>query len=311
MDRSSSSAVEHYRAMCIGGGIPLGALLCASGGDGREFGIYASSGRAIYANALLRCSKDALVACQEGVRNQYQAGTATFAANGAGSYLCQAALVHSGSGTSNLSLSVERVAYCTPQSSVGDGHHLHPNAAWFRIPGSHYGLVQPVRYFLGVVGDAGHEFLHNGFGMGLAEGETGNIQFGSGSTIHKRAVYGAASVPERPNQHGWTGTCDGQHLCRTSLADGEIRRGVSEGLPGCAGSCRKPSGLFSILQLRTSPSILGISDSGRDIFPEATSKRNPWKSGHGSDRVAMRSLNVSQYRRVFSQKTGQAKNFGK
>jgi hypothetical protein len=91
-----------------------------------------------------------------------------------------------------------------------------------------------------------------------------------------------------------------QFLCATQL---------SEGLPRRARSGRKPSGLFPILQLRSSTSILGISNSGRGIFSKAIPKQNLWKIGHSPDRPAMRSLIVGHYRKeIFLENLVKRKN---
>src|SRR6202790_5188066 len=52
------------------------------------------------------------------------------------------------------------------------------------------------------------------------------------------------------------------------MADGEIRRGLSEGLQRCAGSSLQPQKLFCFLQSRTSASSLGLSDAGGDLLWE-------------------------------------------
>jgi hypothetical protein len=48
-------------------------------------------------------------------------------------------------------LFVEGVEDHPSQSSLGGGYHLHPDAARVLVPGSNYGLVQPLYTFLAIV----------------------------------------------------------------------------------------------------------------------------------------------------------------
>ena len=296
MDRALEFKIKHCPTMCAGRFVSLGALLHSSRRNGRKSGADAPARRAIYAYAVLWRSENAPMADPTGLRCQSKESATAFTTNGIGSDLRKATIVKAGARTSNLSLSIARPSDCTTQSSMGHGHHLHSSAARFCVSGGHYGLVQQVRPFMGVVGHAGCGFLFGSVGMGIENGKPGNLQFRSGIPIHKRAIHKAAARARRPDQHGWARPGDGQHLRGTSMADHKIRRSLSEGLQECSGGCREPSELFLVLQRRTHPPVFGISDSSRGLFPKAVSDSNFPGTDHGHDWVAVRSSIVGQYR---------------
>src|SRR4029077_611977 len=62
--------------------------------------------------------------------------------------------------------------------------------------------------------------------------------------------------------HGWSRPSDRQHLHRTVVANGEIRRGLSEGLRGRVGRAIELETVFHLPQRRTSTSSLGLSNAG-------------------------------------------------
>jgi hypothetical protein len=296
MDRPKQWKAEPYPAMCTGRFVALESLLRTSGRDGRESEVDAPSGRAIHPDAVLWGTEDVLVAYSEGAPSQSEAGAAAFASNGIGSDLREAKIVDAGARPSDLSLSFARIADRAAQSGMGDRHYLYPAAAWVCVSDGNHGLVQPLCFIMGAIGNAGCKLLCNSPGMGSKIRPARNFQFRSGFTIHERAVYGFAAGTRCRNQHGWPRSGFGQHLRRAPVADGKIRRGIPEGLRRCSRGSRKPSTLFSVLQLRTNASILGLSDSGTGLFPKQGSDSHCRKTSHGNDRVAMRSSVVGQYR---------------
>jgi putative transposase len=54
------------------------------------------------------------------------------------------------------------------------------------------------------------------------------------SSFHECRVHGLPAFGGRFDQYGWPGPCPGQHLRRASVAFGQVRRGVPEGI------CRRP-----------------------------------------------------------------------
>ncbi len=79
-----------------------------------------------------------------------------------------------------------------------------------------------------------------------------------------------------------------QHLHRTSVANGEIRRGLSEGLPGRAGSAVESQKLFCFLQSRTTASSAGLPNAGDGSFSSEEAK-----TGDAGSRPARRSSPIN------------------
>jgi hypothetical protein len=312
MDRSGVFKSERCRTVPGGRFVTIEPLLYASGRDGRELRDHASSGRAIYPDAVLWDPEDAPLADRSGIRGQREAGKKAPAGNGPGSDLPEAAIVDTGARPSDLSLPFARIADCAPQSGMGDRYYLYPAAAWVCVSGGGHGLVQPLRSVMGVIRHAGRKLLRDGVGMGVKFGPAGNLQFGSGLAIYERAIHSFAAGPQCPDQHGWPGSGNGQHLRRAPLADDKIRRGLFERLRKRPRGHRESSTLFPVLQSRTNSSIFGLSGSGAGLLSKEASDSNCPKTGHGNDRVAVRSSIVGQYsEKYFSRRTGQAENLEK
>ena len=309
MDKRRVPEPERCPAMPLGRSVAIGPLLHAEGRDRKEPRDNASSGRAIHQDAVLRYPENAPVAAWSRLRAQSEAREAASAPNGFGGDLCQAADFNAGAGPSDLSISFARIADRAAGPGMEHGYHVYPATARLCLSDSNHGLVQPLRPVLGSVGYAGREILSGRTGMGIESGQAGNLQFGSRLTIYERAVYSDASRARCANQHGWARPCDGQHLRGTSMAHGKVRRSIPEGLRRSPGCRRESSELFCILQSRTYPPVLGVSDSGSGLLRKKESVPNIRKNGHGYDRVAMRSWIVGQRsERIFPGKPVKQKN---
>ncbi len=296
MDRHWRWETEHCATVCACGSVAIGFVLCASARNRRESGLDAASGRAIHADAILWGSEDARMAGPSRLRGQCEACAPAPAANGIGSDLRETEAVGFGARASDLSVSATRAANCKAQSSMGNRHHLYPHAARVCVFGGDYGLVQPLRSVLGAVDHAGRNFLRGGTGMGVENRTSRDFQFGSGVSIHERAVHRPASGMRRCDQHGWPRPSHGQHLCGTPLADHKIRRSVSERLCGNQRSDRKSPGIFFVLQSGTDSPIPGLPDSGGGLLPEAGTTWVGGKTGHDHDWIAVRSSIPVHYR---------------
>jgi hypothetical protein len=75
-------------------------------------------------------------------------------------------------------------------------------------------------------------------------------------------------------------------LCATQL---------SERLRERPGSGRESSGLFRVLQSRADSPIIGLSDAGSDLLSKKAPDSPGRKTGHGDDRVSLRSPIVGHY----------------
>jgi len=300
MDRNWTSKSEHRPTMCDCRSVPLGALLRTPRRDRRESATDAASGRAIYEDAILWRSQNASVSDPAGLRSQSEAGKAASPANGTGGNLCKAAIVETRARPSNIPLSIERAAHCPAQSGMGNRYNLYPDATRICVSGGDHGLVQPLCSLMGIVRQPGHELLYHGIGMGHENRKARDLQFGSGIPVHQRIVHKLAVSRQNRHQHGWPRPGIGQCLRRAPLANSEIRRGLSEGLHECRRGIRKSSSIFSVLQSRTCSSILGLSDSRRDLFQQGGLNAICWETIHDNDRVSGRSLIAGQYRAEIS-----------
>jgi len=266
MDRSRQYRFEPDAAVQCGGTFTVEFLLPAREREPEESRRDAIAGRAVHAAAVLRGSTNDPVAGRPRVLRQFQAGKTITAADGTGSDLSQTALVRPGAGTPDLPVSTARTGDHTSQPGVGYRHHVHPVARWIRISGGGHGLVQPVRAGLGSIDHAGFQLLRVCFGLGAEGGLSGNLQLRSGIAIYKHRVHRPSQRSRHFNQHGRTGTGDGQHLRRAAVADGEVRGSLPKGLPRRVRYHFQSRGLLCFLQWGTSTSIAGGSDPKGSLF---------------------------------------------
>jgi hypothetical protein len=225
---------EHSAAVLLGGGFAVGLVLRSGTGDGREFEIDAVNRRAIHPAAVLRDPEDGLVARR--ACGQRETGTPADAADGAGSDLCEATAVGSRARTQDLSVSAKQAQDRSARPGLGQRYHLHPTAAGLRISGGDHGLIQPLCAGVGSVDFVGECLLHGGSRLGIDDGAAGDLQYRPRGAVHQRGFYDPSRGAGYHDQHGRTWTSDQQHFYRTIMADGEIRRGLSEGLRGRTGS---------------------------------------------------------------------------
>ena len=73
------------------------------------------------------------------------------------------------------------------------------------------------------------------------------------------------------------------------MADGEIRRGVSEGLRRGVRSSLQSQKLFHFLQSRTPTSVVGLSDAGGDLLRESEMRLRRDKAANAVGRPSWRS----------------------
>ena len=251
------------------GDFPVGVVLRSGTGDGRKFEIDAVNRRAIHTDAVLWDPEDEVVARRARVRGQSQTGASADAADGTRGDLPEATTVGPRFRAPHLSVSATGAENRSSEPSLVQRHNLHTAAARVHLSGGGDGLVQPVCTGLGGVGVLGHVLLPSGSGLGLTVGTTGYFQHRSRSAVHQRRFHQAAGELWHRYQHGRAWTSERQHFHRTFMADGEIRRGLSEGLLRRAGSGLEPEELFCFLQSPTSASSFGLPDTGDDILRES------------------------------------------
>jgi len=254
---------EYSASVSLDWGFAVGLVLHTGTRDGRKSAIDALDRRAIHTDAILWSSENELVARQTRIWRQSETGEAADEADGVGSHLLQAAFVGPLARTSNLSLFAERYEHRSSKPSMVQRHHLHSTQARIHLSGCGHGLVQPVRAVVGSIGFDGHIVLRGRVGLGAAAWPARDFQYGSRFAIHQRGLHQPVAQAWDQNQHGWPRPSDRQHIHRTALAFGEVRRGLSQGLSGCDRGDIEPEILFPVLQLRTAASGSGLSNSGR------------------------------------------------
>lgn len=180
---------------------------------------------------------------------------------------CSARSAHqsSPSGTSDLSLPVAGHGNPSARRSMVLRYHLYPDAARIPVPGSDYGLVQPIHPGVGTVELAGNCFLSDRSGEIAGSGHTRYLQHRSRGTVYQYRVFQPAGGCRGTNKHGRTGPGIGQYIHRAIVAQLEVRGGLHSRLRRWE---RRPSGteeIFPVLQHGPAASGVGISDTGRGL----------------------------------------------
>src|SRR5262245_6549334 len=262
MDRDGKSNDQHHASVRTDGTESIKLVLSA---DRRERGEPESDAidrRAVNADALLRDSQDDRVAEEERARGQSQTREAADADDGAGSNLSETTSQPAGARSSDLSIFIAWNQCYASRSGLEHRYYLHPPEARLRVFSSDPGLVQPIRVELGGFEYAACGVLRVGVGVGAEGGPARDLQQRSGRAIHECGVHRSARESRNPDQHGWTRSSAGQHLYRTALAIGEVRRGLHQGLRiGRSGDSRFEP-LLRILQPRAAASVTWIQDAG-------------------------------------------------
>jgi hypothetical protein len=70
-------------------------------------------------------------------------------------------------------------------------------------------------------------FCLTALGLGLEEGEAGNLQLGSRRAVHQPGVHESFVGSRDRHQHGREGARVGQRLCRTLVANGSSTKKFS------------------------------------------------------------------------------------
>src|SRR5271169_5581983 len=284
----SVQRTEHTAAVPLGGCFAVGVVLRGGTGSGREFALDAVVRRAIHTDAVLRNPEDGLVARRARLCGQRETGTPADAADGARSDLSKATAVGSRVRTQDLSVSAAQSQDRSTRPRLGRRYHLHSPAAGLCLSGGDHGLVQPLCAGVGSIDFVGERLLRGGTGLGIDEDAAGDLQYRPRGAVHQRGIYEPSRAAGHHDQYGRTRTSDRQHFHRTFMADGEIRRGLSEGLRRRAGSSFEPKKLFHFLQSRTPASVVGLSDAGGDLLWESEMRLRRDKTTYAVGRPSCR-----------------------
>lgn len=86
-----------------------------------------------------------------------------------------------------LSLSASWVDDPAAGSCLEYRYHLHPFVEGFCVPGSGFGLVQPIRFILAAIQQFGDGLLPRGTRRSAGDWESGYFQYGSGVPVYEYA----------------------------------------------------------------------------------------------------------------------------
>src|SRR5262245_26981539 len=89
--------------------------------------------------------------------------------------------------------------------------------------------------------------LPGGAGRGAWSGSTGDFQHRQGSAVHEPRVHGTVGDGRRGDQHGWTRASAGQRVRGATVALGEVRGGLLEGLRERRRVPCRPGGVLEVL----------------------------------------------------------------
>ena len=101
---------------------------------------------------------------------------------------------------------------------------------------------------LGPVDHARYGVLRHGTGPCLGAMPAGDLQHGSGLSVHESSIHGPPEGVRRANQHGRSRPLFRQHHGRAALAKREVRGGVPEGVCERLGLSRCVAAIFQVLQ---------------------------------------------------------------
>src|ERR1035437_7777448 len=266
-----------------------GQLLLPTGpGVGGEPLLPAIVGRGIYPPSLLWRAQNDGLAAHAAPCGGSQAGAAPAAGHGFDGRLSQAPFELQPIGPQAISLFAEELGHRATQSSLEHRHHLHSAAGRVCLSGGGHRLVQPLRAGLGVVDQFGSRLLRGRAGAGVGHSVPGDLQHRPGGAIHQRAVSGAALGGPGAAEYGRTGAGLRQHLRGAVVAHGEVRGGLPQGLPRCAGSASRSGRLLSFLQRPMHPSSVGLSHAAGSAFWLPPMKRSNEPSTAGGRELRLK-----------------------
>ena len=261
MDQRRTVGVEHRPAMSVNRAIAIGLVLRATRRKRSESRTDEAAGRAVHANAFLRCAEDDRGTPRARLRHQSETSAATTAADRTGSDLSEATTIEACAWPSDLSLpAAERCDYAT-ESSMVERYHVYSPARGFHLSGRRYGLVQPLRAQLGNLNEPGFGILLLGVRPRTAPRPAGNLQHRPGGAIHQRRIHQPARRREYPHQHGRSRPSLRQRLRRAPVAIGQIRRCLPQGLQRSSRCRSQPWTILHVLQSRATASGIGLSNT--------------------------------------------------
>ena len=252
---------KSFMAMQSAGTFPIQFLLstCRT-----QFGVCPADEpdrRAIYEDAILRKPEDGGVFKSSGIVGEPEASSEIDETNGDSGDLSRPQYQPAPDGACGISVSSEKSFNHSSQSGLERGHHVHPAFSGFCVSGSDSRLVFPIRLVLETLELSGDGVLYGDSRRGVGTSDAGYFQHGSGVSIYERGFYETIEGEGDPDQHGFTRSGLRQHLYRETLEKRQIRRRLSQRLSDNDRGSGRIEEIFSVLQPRKIPSIVGIPNS--------------------------------------------------
>ena len=228
MDRTPTSHVLGVEAVLVARDRPVELLLRAEGQrKPRELAANASDRRTILEASVLRCASDDWLATGTRVSGQSQACRAIDEPDGFTGRVTGSSHKPASPSAQDLSISASGSTGAGAKRSVVRRYHLHPNATRLSLSGCRDGLVQPLCAVVGAIELAGGDLLCRGIGASTIAGHAGDLQHRSGSSVHQRRFYKTSSIGRSKDQHGRPREGNGQYFHRASVAQRQVRGGIS------------------------------------------------------------------------------------
>jgi hypothetical protein len=273
VDRRWRFGIEHRTAVPVNGAVPIGVVLRASRRERAESGTDAALGRAVHPDAFLWRAENDRGTPQSRLCRQSETSPATTAADGPGSDLSETAAVEACTWPSHLSIPAAQCCDHAAGSSVVERYHVYPATSGVHLSRCGHRLVQPVRAQLGNLDEPGCNILLLGIGPRIASRLSGNLQHGPRSAIHQRCIHQPAGSRKYPDQHGRPRPGLGQCFRRAALADGQIRRCLSQGLQRSSRRGAQPWIVLQVLQSTAAASSVGLSNA-RSRVPRSVENKD-------------------------------------
>ena len=266
MDQSSRQSFESDAAMRDYGFDAIQLLLSAADGEFRRSGFDESDRRTVHEDAVLRVEEDGRFSGTSGTLCESETSDPVDAFDGDSRDLSWPQHELAADGSCDLPVPSSWSSHRASESGLEHGYHVYPAIPWVCLSGGNHGLVFAIRSGLEAVEQSGDSFLCRSSQRCFSAWGSGDIQHGSGMSVHKSGFYSATSRKRHPDQYGLEGKGLRQHLQRAALEEREIRRRLSQGVSGDDGGSGGTWEILSVLQSREISSGAGIPDTGVDLL---------------------------------------------
>ncbi len=227
---------------------------------------------AVLEDAVLRKSADDDLAAEGGLFGQSETNPAVNAVDEFGGHLSASADDAKESRTPCFSVSFAGSVDHSAGRSVGRRHHVHSDVSRVHVPGGDHRLAQSIRDWLAAIKQFGEQFLFGRVEPGVGKEEAGDLQHGSGCSIHESDLHGPVGVGGRADQHGRERSGVGQRVHRAAVVEREVRERVPARLSDGAAIASRLESVLRVLLSGASASVVGVSDAGDGVSSKSSEK---------------------------------------